>query len=61
LFGGSATRPTAMTYPNGRVLNVNYAATAADRLGRLDGLAFDGLNVAVPNRIVVAFVAELRL
>jgi len=37
--------PTAMTYPNGRVLNVNYAGTPADKLSRLDGVAF-GTNVA---------------
>jgi len=35
-----------MTYPNGRVLNVNYAGTPADKLSRLDGLTFDGTSVA---------------
>jgi hypothetical protein len=45
---GSANtiRPTAMTYPNGRVLNVNYAGTPADKLSRLNGLTFDGTSVA---------------
>ena len=34
-----------MTYPNGRVLNANYVETSADKLSRLDGVAF-GTNVA---------------
>jgi len=42
----NSTRPTAMTYPNGRVLGVDYAGTSADKLSRLDGLTLDGTAVA---------------
>jgi YD repeat-containing protein len=44
---GSAntTRPTSMTYPNGRVLDYLYDDTHADKLSRIRTLRFDGTDV----------------
>jgi hypothetical protein len=44
---GSAntTRPTSMTYPNGRVLDYLYDDTHADKLSRIRTLRWDGTDV----------------
>jgi RHS repeat-associated protein len=44
---GSAntTRPTSVTYPNGRVLEYLYDDTAADKLSRIHTLRWDGTDV----------------